>query len=292
MKAKAFCPAHVTGFFKAEAAGSLGAGFSIERGVTTEVSATAGSGLGISVSGREPGDLAVSRRVAEKFLEISGFGGRLEARHELGVPVGYGLGCSAAAALSLAYALDAALGTGLGAQKSAQIAHEAELECRTGLGDVLAAYHGGFEIRVGAGAPGRGRIVGVPSGGTSAVIACFAPVPTTEFMEKRMAGINGLGGRMVGRLRRGGGAAEFQRMSLEFAEYIDVVTPRMRGAADGLRGDGYGCGVAMFGETVFALVPEAEAGAARRRLAARHPDAEVLASGIDGRGARLLERRP
>jgi len=45
MRGMAFCPAHVTGFFKAELdeknnieeIGSLGAGFSIEKGVKTTV---------------------------------------------------------------------------------------------------------------------------------------------------------------------------------------------------------------------------------------------------------------
>ena len=46
MEAKAFCPAHVTGFFTAhlddsqknsENLGSMGAGFSIKQGVTTSV---------------------------------------------------------------------------------------------------------------------------------------------------------------------------------------------------------------------------------------------------------------
>ncbi len=283
---KAFCPAHVTGFFKAEEGGSLGAGFSIELGVTTEVSASEGEGTEILVRGRKPGDLRVSEHVAGRFRQMSGFAGKLRITHELGVPVGYGLGCSAAAALSLAYALDAALGTNLGRQGAARVAHEAEIECRTGLGDVLAAYHGGFEIRVSAGAPGRGRIVKMPHGGVRAVIACFAPVPTTEFIKNRMSGINGLGGRMVSELLRGGGAKRFQEMSLEFAEYIDVMTPRMRRAAGVLRD--YGCGVAMFGETVFALVPAREAEGARRRLCGRYPEAEVLECGIDGRGARLL----
>ena len=45
MRAKAFSPAHITGFFKAELEekesnqlGSLGAGFSIQKGVRTTVS--------------------------------------------------------------------------------------------------------------------------------------------------------------------------------------------------------------------------------------------------------------
>lgn len=285
MEAKAFCPAHVTGFFKAEEGGSLGAGFSTEAGVLTQVRACAGSGTEVSASGYGCADLSVSRRVAGRFRELSGFGGRLEVRHRLGVPAGYGLGCSAAAALSLAYALDGALGTGLGRERAALAAHEAEIECKTGLGDVLAAYHGGFEIRTSAGGPGSGRVSRMDWPGLVAVIACFAPVPTARFMKEKMGGINGLGGRMVRELARGGGAGRFQEMSMEFAAHAGMDTARVRRAARALGSAGYGCGVAMVGETVFSLVPASEAGAAARILRAQRP-AALIVSGIDGRGAR------
>ena len=292
---EAFCPAHVTGFFKAEEGGgggggdagedgrgSLGAGFSIALGVRTRVSGVrieAGGGPGrvrISTVGYAPEDTAVSREVAAEFERAAGGGGgggaRLSAdiRHEIGVPVGYGLGCSSAAALSLALALGQALGRGMRAEQAGRIAHRAEIRCRTGLGDVLAAYHGGFEVRTRAGAPGIGRVRraggakaagrrrrGEGGGGlegTAVVIGCFSPVSTRRFIAERLAGINGLGGAMVERMAGpGGGLGAFQDMSMEFARHIGVVTPRMAAAAAGLRGAGIGCGVALFGETVFAL---------------------------------------
>ena len=280
---EAFCPAHVTGFFKAEEGsdsagedgrGSLGAGFSIALGVRTRVSGArierGGHGPGrlrISTTGYAPEDTAVSREVVAEFERASG-GARLSAdiRHEIGVPVGYGLGCSSAAALSLALALGEALGCGMQAEQAGRIAHRAEIRCRTGLGDVLAAYHGGFEVRTRAGAPGVGRVrragaaaaaaegPGCGLEGTAAVIGCFSPVSTRRFIDERLAGINGLGGAMVERMAGpGGDMGAFQEMSMEFARHIGVVTPRMAAAAAGLRGAGIKCGVALFGETVFAL---------------------------------------
>ena len=44
-------------------------------------------------------------------------------------------------------------------------------------------------------------------------------------------------------------------MSLEFAKYVDVITPTMQQVIDHLKKNGFRCGVAMFGETVFTLVP-------------------------------------
>ena len=302
----AFCPAHVTGFFKAKAgaggggrgadeAGSLGAGFSIVHGVETSVSgARLGRGcrgvLRVSTSGYAPGNTAVSRAVAAELArEVSGGGDAAvsaDVHHRIGVPVGYGLGCSSAAALSLALALNEALGCGLSTEEAGRIAHRAEVRCRTGLGDVLAAYHGGFEVRVRAGAPGVGRVAraggaggngsgrlrrepggAVAGGGTAAVIGCFSPVSTRRFIAERLAGINGLGGVMVERLAGPRGSLEmFQDMSMEFARHIGVVTPRMAAAAAALREEGVRCGVALFGETVFAL---AERGSAQEKRAAR-----------------------
>lgn len=285
----AFCPAHVTGFFKAETrdgveidrTGSLGAGFSIVHGIRTSVyGARMGGGpggrLAVSTTGHAPGNTAVSRAVVAEF-ERAVRGGRISAdiRHEIGVPVGYGLGCSSAAALSLALALNEALGCGLSREEAGRIAHRAEIACRTGLGDVLAAYHGGFEVRVGAGAPGIGRVARAGGGHvgdgpgracTAAVICCFSPVSTRRFIAERLPQINGLGGTMVERLAGPGGDMDmFQDMSMEFARHIGVVTRRMEAAASALRAARVRCGVALFGETVFAL---AAAGSAEEKRAA------------------------
>lgn len=307
MRGEAFCPAHVTGFFKAgagggpgpESAGSLGAGFSIRDGVTTTVRVERGGGGGggggsthrISINGAGAGDARVSDFVAGRFLQAHGPGGCfVDVGHEIPVPVGCGLGCSGAAALSLAYALDQALQTGLPREEIGRIAHVAEVSCGTGLGDVLASYHGGFEIRTGPGAPGIGRLERIDSSGISAVIVCFAPVSTAGLLRHGLPGINGLGGRMVDRLRETRDRDHFQDMSLEFAERAGVVTPRMRAVADDLRSNGARCGVALFGETVFSLVPDGEAGGVLDAVSkygrgGGGGGAAVMASKIDQRGA-------
>ena len=299
MMGEAFCPAHVTGFFKAEAgggpgperAGSLGAGFSIRDGVTTAVRVErvggGGSAHRISINGAAAGDARVSDFVVGRFLQVHcPEGCFVDVRHEIPVPVGYGLGCSGAAALSLAYALDQALQTRLPREEIGRIAHVAEVSCSTGLGDVLASYHGGFEIRTGPGAPGIGRLERIDSSGISAVMVCFAPVSTTDFLRHRLPEINGLGGRMVDRLRETRDRGHFQDMSLEFADHVGVVTPRMRGVAGDLRSSGVRCGVALFGETVFSLVPDGEARGVLDAVSKYgRGGAAVIASKIDQRGA-------
>ena len=77
-----------------------------------------------------------------KFLDLIDESYFVDVHHDISVPVGYGLGCSAAVALSLSLALNEALGTNLSRTEIGQIAHNAEISCKTGLGDVLAAFHG------------------------------------------------------------------------------------------------------------------------------------------------------
>ena len=118
MHAKAFSPAHITGFFKAELEkeepnqlGSLGAGFSIEKGVKTTVNVREKTehdinNYGIRVKGFNTGDVRVSEYVLQKFLVDGKY---FDITHEIDVPVGYGFGCSAAVALSLSIALNDSL---------------------------------------------------------------------------------------------------------------------------------------------------------------------------------------
>lgn len=294
MRAVAFCPSHITGFFKAEIggcvleSGSLGAGFSIRHGVTTTVTAvpTPDFTFDIKVSGYRPVDTRVSECVIREIYKRCGSGFHALVHHEIGVPVGYGLGCSGSAALSLAMALNVVLGLNLPREEVGKIAHAAEVCCRTGLGDVSASYYGGFEIRTKAGAPGVGALTKMELD-SRAVIICFSPISTRQFISERLEAINGLGGRMVRRLAERLDYSSFQEMSVEFARYINVMTPRMEAVVEDLRRAGIGCGVALFGETIFALVsPKEEKGALE--VFRRYGDKTIIISSVDNTGARLV----
>jgi len=266
--ATAFCPAHITGFFKAELdkedskqLGSLGAGFSIQKGVKTTVSVREKtkhdiSNFSIKVNGFESGDMRVSELVLSKFPIEKKF---IDVTHEIDVPVGYGFGCSAAVALSLSIALNDALGCELSKIQVAQIAHDVEIDCKTGLGDVLASYHGGFEIRVKPGAPGVGEVKKMNSmDKRDVIIICFNPISTKKFLKEKISSINGLGGKMVKKLIESNDTEEFQDMSVKFAKYVNVITPKMNQVINLLHKNGIKCGVGLFGETIFSLVTKDE----------------------------------
>jgi len=301
MEAQAFCPAHVTGFFKAhlddnqsnlENLGSMGAGFSIKQGVTTKVKINTKnnqeSNFRISTSGYQSDKTDVSEYVLNEFLKLDDFSTKFfDIEHEVSIPVGYGLGSSSAVALSLAFALDQALDTKLDKEKIGQIAHNAEVSCKTGLGDVLASFHGGFEIRIKPGAPGIGSVEKIATEKISILMICFSPISTNKFIKERLSQINGLGGKMVNRLLESKNYEHFQDMSLEFAKYVGIMTPRMQKLVDDLSKNNIKCGIALFGETVFSMISKDDEDKVLEILQ-KYPDGIIIKSELDNNGARVL----
>ncbi|NNM35700.1 MAG: GHMP kinase [Nitrosopumilus sp.] len=301
MEAKAFCPAHITGFFTAhiedphqdlEHLGSMGAGFSIKQGVTTRVKIETKnnqeSHFCISTKGHQSDKTDVSEYVLNEFLKLGEFSDKFfDIEHEILIPVGYGLGSSSAVALSLSYALDQALNTKLDKKRIGQIAHNAEVNCKTGLGDVLASYHGGFEIRVKPGAPGIGSVEKIITDKIVIMMICFSPISTNKFIKERLSQINGLGGKMVNKLLESKNYEHFQDMSLEFAKYVDVMTPRMQKLVDELSKKKIKCGIALFGETVFSMIPK-EKESIVLNILQKYPEGTIIKSELDNQGARVL----
>ncbi len=301
MEATAFCPAHITGFFKAylddsqnslENFGSTGAGFSIKQGVTTRVKVDTKdnqeSNFRITTKGYQPDKTDVSEFVLNEFLKLGKFSNKFfDIEHEISIPVGYGLGSSGAVALSLSFALDQALETKLDKTTIGQIAHNAEVNCKTGLGDVLASFHGGFEIRVKPGAPGIGCVEKIFTNEISVIMICFSPISTNKFIKERLSQINGLGGKMVNRLLESKNYKHFQDMSLEFAKFVDVITPRMQKLVNELSKNNIKCGIAFFGETVFSMIPKEDEDRVLEILQ-KYSDGIVIKSELDNNGARVL----
>jgi pantoate kinase len=302
MEAIAFCPAHVTGFFKAhfnenqgfpEKFGSMGAGFSIKEGVITKVIISSKTNqdqkFRILSKGYQSEKTDVSEFVLNEFLKLGNFENIFfEIEHQISIPVGYGLGSSGAVALSLSYALDQVLETKLDRVDIGKIAHNAEVNCKTGLGDVLASYHGGFEIRVKPGAPGIGQVEKIETENISVIMICFSPISTNKFLQEQLSKINGLGGKMVDKLLESKNYNNFQDMSLEFAKYVKVMTPRMEKLIDDLSFNGIKSGVALFGETVFSMVPKEQESRVLEILK-KYPEGKIIKSQLDLQGARVLD---
>lgn len=263
----------------------------MQEGVTTNVRARPktkddDSNFQLKISGYKSDNTQVSEFMINEFLKMVNYEYFIEVFHDIPIPVGYGLGCSGAVALSLGIALNQALGTKLSKTLVGQIAHNAEIKCQTGLGDVLASYHGGFEIRTKGGAPGIGTVQKMKTNSTDVIMICFSPISTKQFLNERLSSINGLGGKMVKELLNSKDCNEFQDMSIKFAKYVEVVTPRMDQVIQELHDNGIKCGVALFGETIFSLIP-AKMEDKVMKILQKYKEGIIIRSKIDNVGARL-----
>ena len=93
----------------------MGAGFSIGKGICTTVKVfnDYSKNYRISLNGINSLDSKVSAFVTEHYLKMVDKPIFISVEHESEIPIGYGLGSSGSAALSLSYALNHALKTNL-----------------------------------------------------------------------------------------------------------------------------------------------------------------------------------
>jgi pantoate kinase len=225
-------------------------------------------------NGREEKELPVSRRVVAIFAERSLLDDfRIEEiSHHIDIPQGSGFGSSGAGALSLSLALNSALASPLGRAAAGEIAHQAEVECGTGLGTVIGEYYGGFEIRTRAGAPGFGRVVPIPADENLHILfVVYRKISTkTSLADPRIRErINRTGEGLIADLLLNPSLEGFLWASRAFSERSGLVTPEVRTLFDRFDRIGAPCAMLMFGNAAFALFRSGEAAAAEAAALSR-----------------------
>jgi pantoate kinase len=297
-RATAFVPGHVTAFFSAHpaddpaAAGSRGAGVTLTDGVTVRVSADAGDadggdGTGSRTVDGEPGSIGAVDDVLDE-LNASG----ADVAIETDLPIGAGFGVSGAAALGTALAANDALDRGRSENELVRIAHEAEVNRGTGLGDVVAQARGGVPIRVEPGASGVGELDGIPATARVEYVA-FGELSTEAVLGGDTTALSAAGEDALARLRADPRLPTLMDAARAFAREADLLVPEVAEAiaavdeaegGDGGGSDGgaddSGAAMAMLGRTVFALGTE---------LSDAGYDPAVCR--IDAAGARLVDER-
>lgn len=294
--AKAFSPGHITGFYseiKNESIlkrGSLGAGISISKGVSTDVELYRHdkNNFKISINGVISKDAIVSKYVINEFLKRSRKKYFVKVNHHVEVPIGYGLGTSGSAALSLSYALNHALSLGLSDIESAQIAHEAEIYCKTGLGTVLSEYYGGLCFRLKGGAPGIGKTSVLKINNSKVAIFCFSPIFTRFFIESIGRISNHKCMNMMMKILKTKDIVDFLDLSFVFSQSLKFVDKSCSRLMDLLTQNGFHSSTALFGQTVFTIVKENELESIRK-ISKKFP-ARLFISNIENEGARLITK--
>ncbi|MBW2983832.1 hypothetical protein KY361_01850 [Candidatus Woesearchaeota archaeon] len=149
MTAKAFSPGNVSCIFRVIEnknpikKHSLGVGFTVNHGAEVSVKVGKNSIYFNNKKIKLPTINSVIKKLTDKSIEV-----RIKSK----LPLGAGFGMSGACALATAYSLGKLLG-----KKSkkglAMVAHEAEVENGTGLGDVGGQFNGGFNVKLKRGKP-------------------------------------------------------------------------------------------------------------------------------------------
>ena len=278
----AFCPGHISGYFRRvdgtdpATTGSVGAGLVITEGVLSRVTPadrttitvlrTVPDGKTIRIAGDSP--------LIRTALGKTGMTANVVTWCRL--PIGAGFGLSAAALLSTLTALDRAYSLGMGERRIAHLAHETEVERRTGLGDVVSCRGGGMVVRTIAGidAPVR-RFTGLSE---RIYAISFGPIHTPSVLgsPERMAKVSAAFPAGEPATPR-----EFFLMARAFAEKSGLVTDRVREVFSACDAAGISASMTMLGDGVFACGEDA------RPVLGRF--GEVYEMGIAGSGPAVVE---
>jgi len=255
---KAYSPSHITGIFaicddrNPLYKGSIGCGIVLEAGCVTEVSVDdMRPGIRIEIEGVEGGEASTTEYVCRRMA--GEYPIRVSSRFE--VPIGAGFGASGAGALSTALALNARLSLGMTLNEVAQIAHLAEVENNTGLGDVIAETYGGVVIRKKPGPPGIGMVdkIILPPEEVKISYVTFGVKATREILRDAsiIRSVNEAGRAALKELLKKPDLDTFMRAARDFSLQTGLMSERCRDAIEAVEAEGKVASVAMLGETVF-----------------------------------------
>ncbi|MET1160213.1 MAG: hypothetical protein ABWW65_04570 [Thermoprotei archaeon] len=169
MKILARVPLHVSGIWipveksSLRHTGSLGAGLNLE--IYLEASPLTTRECSIVLNNEKILVDHASYMCSKTSISIG-----ITAYSPIGLGVGYGVSAASLLALALIMSKYANRDSLL---EHVVLAHEAEVKYRTGLGDVIAEYYGGAEIRVKPGPPGIGAIEQIKYKEPVRILACI-----------------------------------------------------------------------------------------------------------------------
>lgn len=313
MKCSVFAPSHITGFFEIVdhpnplKMGSRGAGVALEAGVTTEVEIKEGSGVDVKINGKnDPRNASITYKTIDlikkqfsgsKLKDEDNFNEsnekfkrkfaenltdkKIVIEHKVNVPIGAGFGTSAAFALGASLGIAKILKIPVTHNRAASIAHLAELEMGSGLGDVIAEICGGLVLRLREGAPGIGAVDKILENDNLFVISkTLGKIDTSSVIKdpfyKEM--INRTGQSLLFELLKNPDPSFFMRLSRKFSQQTELMNGEVLEIVEVLEDETLGASMAMLGNTAFAL--------------SKSPDTSVegaLVSKIDSCGCRFVK---
>lgn len=287
MNAKAFAPGHISGFFEPvyysndfSRSGSRGAGLSIKFGALSKVVIKDSTiqNIEVYINGKKSPapvtKLALKYMIGENKLNIV-------VKTNLDLPVGQGFGMSAAGALSTCLAT--AKICGLKDTDALRASHFAEVNLKTGLGDVISSFLGGFEIRRSPGIPPWGFIEHIP--GKYDVVICIigSKINTKKVLENQshIAKITEYGNFCTKKILENPSIENFFYLSDVFTKKTGLATKKINDAIESCKKYG-NVSMCMLGNSIFAIGKTGEISNVLSSYG------KIFISSVDEIGARLL----
>jgi len=257
MKSIAFAPGHITGFFEPVyfkqdmmRTGSRGAGVNISMGAISEVE--------IKNSEKQVFEINVNSKkidfptvkLALKFL-LGETKIHVKSNIRSDLAFGQGFGMSAASALSTTLAVSKLVD--LPRDNALKASHFAEIQLKTGLGDVISSFFGGLEIRKQAGLPPWGVIEHIPAEGELVLCVIGKKVDTKNILndEKLVSDISNYGKYCTKKILENPCIENFFNLSNFFTMKTNLANKKIRGVLDIVNKIGMGS-MCMLGNSIFA----------------------------------------
>ena len=247
--AQAFVPGHVTGFFipcpddNPTQAGSQGAGIALSDGVTVTVRPADEREL--RLNGK-----SIEMEAVERVLTTLRSRAAVQAVTDL--PLGSGFGVSGAMALGTAFAANAAFDRRLSANELVTIAHGAEVQASTGLGDVVAQARGGLTLRLEPGDPLHNVLDGIPARERIEYYT-LGELPTADVLGGETEPIEEAGRQALSTVVGDPTIDSFMQASRRFSRESGLLTDDVRAVIQDTAAVDGRAAMAMLGQTVFTV---------------------------------------
>ena len=257
---------HLTGIFEIKDSsentlekGSLGAGLSIKRGVQTSVSYNEQPNVDIYFNNEKTYSTysAVTRKVIELLVPVKD---RIhfQINHDFEVPLSTGFGASAAGALGCAFSINDYFQLNRSKIELFQIAHQAEVLLKSGLGDIIGLFQGGLEIRTKEGAPGYGKTTAFHNEEDwKLATISFGSLSTSDILSdphKRQL-INSSGHKMIQQLIKIPTFSEFIRLTKKFTRSASLMSLNLQEFITTIH-EGIEASQIMLGDSLFLFYQE------------------------------------
>jgi len=288
MKAIAFAPGHISGFFEPvynqdiAKTGSRGAGINISLGAISEsfVKTSTKQIFEIYINDKKVNDVVT--KLTLKYL-LGENSVHVVVNTKLELPIGQGFGMSAAGSLSAALAV--AKVTNLSISDAIKASHFAEVNLKTGLGDVIASSFGGVEIRKSAGLPPWGVIEHIP--GKYEIVICIIgdKLNTKNILtnSEKARKINDVGKLCIKKILENPSIENFFSLSQTFTKKTGLADPKVTKAINDANQFGM-ASMCMLGNSIFAIGKTNEL----CRLLSSY--GVVYVCSVDENGARVLKQ--